>query len=62
MTKPYDKYDLIRGEKHKNAKLTDAEVILIRASSLTKEELGKQFNIHPTTAWKVKTKRTWRHI
>lgn len=43
-----------KGEKNPNAKLTWNDVILIRSSSLTLKELGRQFNITKQTVWCVK--------
>ena len=50
------------GEKSKNVKLTEKEVLEIRASNLMNTELGRIYNIHSTMISKIKLRRSWTHI
>ncbi len=53
---------MVRGDAHYRAKLTEADVLAIRASSLTQIELGKIFNIDPSTVSNIRTRKNWKHI
>lgn len=50
------------GEKHGSSKLTEEDVLKIRSSILPVTELAKIYNIHWSTIYQVKTKKSWRHV
>lgn len=50
------------GEAHWGAKLTDADIIKIRASNLTQREIGELFGITQCNVWHIKNRRTWTHV
>lgn len=49
-----------RGEKNKNAKLTEEQVIEIRKASGTKTEIGKSFGVSRSTIRLIKNGNTWK--
>ena len=51
-----------KGELCPTRKLTEKDVIEIRSSYLTLDQLSKKFNVLKTTICNVKTKRNWKHI
>lgn len=51
-----------RGERHCFAKLTDAAVLTIRASSKSQHELAVEFGVHPATIRDAVTGKTWKHL
>ncbi len=50
------------GEKHGMSKLTEDDVLSIRASSETPTILSKRFNISPLTVWEIRIRKRWKHI
>lgn len=50
------------GERHGMAKLTAAEIPLIRAATGTLYEIGDRFGIDYTTAGKIRQRKIWDHI
>lgn len=50
------------GEKNHKAKLTLADVMEIRKSSLSGKTLAQKYGIHPGTVTKIKLRQTWRHV
>jgi hypothetical protein len=50
------------GTKKVNAKLTDADVRAIRASTLTYKELALKFNVSKQLICFIRTRRAWKHI
>jgi hypothetical protein len=50
------------GEKSSLSKLTEKEVLEIRESDLSKDELCLQYNIVESCIRSIKTRRTWKHI
>ncbi len=50
------------GEKHGMSKLTEDDVLSIRASSETPTILSKRFNISTLTIWEIRTRKKWKHI
>ena len=44
------------------SKLTKKDVLNIRKSKLSIEELSRKLNVSFTTIWRIKTKKTWIHI
>lgn len=55
-----------RGEKSGVSKLTDDKVReikrLLATSSMSVNELGEMFNVHPSNISNIKCNRTWKHI
>jgi hypothetical protein len=51
-----------KGEKCHSAKLTEKDVLEIRASDYDAEYLAKKYNISKNTIWYVKRRATWTHI
>lgn len=57
--------DTIRGERNVNARLTDSDVIAIRAARSTGAklaELGRVYGVDQSTIWKVVNHKAWTHI
>lgn len=50
------------GSKVGNSKLTDAEVIAIRASSIGVNETARRMGLSPMTISLVRNRKTWTHI
>lgn len=51
-----------KGEQQYNSKLKDFEIIEIRNSDLTLNELSKIYNISTSVICSVKNKKSWKHI
>lgn len=51
-----------KGEKCHSAKLTDKDVLKIRASNFNAEYLSEIYNVSKNTIWQVKRRSTWTHI
>lgn len=51
-----------RGENNVKAKLTEADVREIRASTETTSALAKRYGVHYTTMVKVRDGRFWSHV
>lgn len=52
----------IKGEDSKSSKLTEKEVLEIRASSLSQKELAKIYNCDPSNIRRINLRLTWKHI
>ena len=50
------------GEKHGNARLTRAQIELIRSAVGSERELGEQFGVHRTHIGKIKRNKRWRQL
>ena len=50
------------GINNASSKLTDADVIAIRASSLSQGRLAKQYGVHQTTVSDIKRGKLWKHL
>jgi hypothetical protein len=60
-----DKYrddTILRGERNVCAKLTESDVLTIRASTESYRAVARQFGITVRTAWLVRNRRTWTHV
>lgn len=53
---------LIRGEASPDAKLTEADVRVIRSSTESQTELARQFGVHHVTIHDIVRCRTWKHV
>jgi hypothetical protein len=51
-----------KGETQGHAKLTEADVRAIRASSASNQALAAQYGVFHTAIWKARTGRSWSHI
>lgn len=51
-----------RGEKHHNNKLTSADVLEIRQSTLSQVELANLYGVSSPTICDIVSRRTWKHI
>lgn len=50
------------GEIHHRAKLTEADVVLIRESSMSPTETAKAFGVSLRTVYGIRRGRVWRHV
>lgn len=50
------------GADHHKSKLTEADVLAIRASDKPHTELAKEYGVSPGGIWSLRTRRTWKHI
>jgi len=51
-----------QGEKHPRSVLTEKEAAEILISGKSDIELGRIYGVSPTTAFNIKTGRTWKHL
>lgn len=51
-----------RGEKHAKAKVTEADVMAIRADTRLLREIASDYGIHLSVAWNIKNRVTWKHV
>lgn len=52
----------LRGERHHQAKLTDAQVREIKGSQERGTELARRFGVTPTMVCAIRKGRAWRHL
>jgi hypothetical protein len=52
----------VRGEKHGRAKLTEAEVIEIRASKDPQRVIAARYGVTPGAIALIQSRRHWRHL
>lgn len=50
------------GEKHGMARLTEEQVLQIRASNMMNTELGEQFDVSSQTIGRIKRNETWKYL
>lgn len=43
-------------------KLTREDVLSIRSSSLSDNQLSKKFNVRPGNIWNVRNRKSWQHV
>jgi hypothetical protein len=53
---------VLRGERHGNAKLTESDVLHIRASSEQGSVLAKRFNVTRCVITGIRKRRGWKHL
>jgi hypothetical protein len=53
---------ICRGERSPNAKLTDQDVVAIRASNDTDSALAAYYKINRSTINRVRNKKAWKHV
>lgn len=51
-----------RGENHNMNKLTEAQVLAIRADTRGGPTIGKEYGITNQAVWYIRTRRNWRHV
>jgi hypothetical protein len=55
--------DVLKGEKHAQAKLTKEQVVeIIENNTLTHQELGNLYNVSSALITRIKTGKCWKHI
>lgn len=54
--------DYPAGQRHSHAKLTDADVLAIRASGLGSSEAAKRFGISEPSASQIIRRKAWKHL
>ena len=52
----------LRGETVGTAKLTEKEVLEIRASSLSLREVAEKYGIDHSNAWAIRAGKSWKHL
>lgn len=52
----------LKGEKHGGAKLTEQDVLAIRAAKVTQTALAVQYGVSQTTVSDIRRRNVWRHI
>lgn len=56
----HDPANLLRGERHPNAKLSDQDVLDLRASTEPRKVLAERYGIHPMTVSKIRAGLCYR--
>lgn len=51
-----------KGEAHPNAKLTQEQVVAIRADTRTLTEIAKDYDVTNHAIHRIRTRKTWRHV
>lgn len=51
-----------QGESHNQSKLTEADVLAIRASAGRTKDIAAAYNISRVNVWLIKTRRAWGHL
>ena len=51
-----------KGEKNGSAKLTEADVLAIRADMRTQKEIADDFRIHQSNVSFIKSRKKWSHL
>jgi hypothetical protein len=62
MAKGRHVYGVVTGESHGCAKLTEAEVLAIRASTETGVHLAKAYGVSTTQISDIRNRRVWKHL
>lgn len=52
----------LKGERHPRAKLSEGDVVQIRASGLGARRLAKAFGVDPSVIQDVKNRIIWKHV
>lgn len=50
------------GERHWGVRLTNSDVLAIRASTATLRDLAKQYGVSPSTIYYARSGQSWKHI
>ena len=57
-----DKSVYYRGEQITKSKITEKDVINIRNDERTLKEIAKDYGMHFSAIWFIKTRRNWKHV
>jgi hypothetical protein len=52
----------VKGEQIGTSKLTERDVLAIRASTLASGLLAKKYGVHSTNIWAIRAGKSWRHL
>lgn len=52
----------MRGEHHANSKLTEKDVLAIRADKRMKKVVATDFKITRTMVWEIQSRKSWSHL
>ncbi len=52
----------IFGSRNWNTKFTDTDIVDIRSSTKNLYELGKQYDVTPSTIHYIRARKTWKHV
>lgn len=52
----------VKGEQIGTSKLTETDVLAIRASTLPSGALARKYGVHPTNIWAIRSGKSWRHL
>ena len=52
----------LKGENNGRAKLTDADVLAIRDSGLSQNEIAAEYGVSQTVVSNIKIRKSWKHI
>ena len=52
----------VKGEQIGTAKLTEADVLAIKASTNSASELAHEYGVHKTNIWAIRSGKSWRHL
>jgi hypothetical protein len=55
-------FKFVKGSKHINAKLQEANVIDILTSTLSAKQLAQKYNVALITIYSIKQRKLWKHI
>ena len=50
------------GESHGQARLTEKQVLEIRASSLSESDMAREYNVSCPTIGRIRRNETWKHL
>lgn len=53
---------VLQGEARPTAKLTEKDVLDIRASRASNRNLAERFDVHISTIWRIRQRKDWTHI
>jgi hypothetical protein len=51
-----------KGEAHSMAKLTEKDILDIRASNIGTMKLAEQYGVNYPYIWRIRTNQVWKHI
>lgn len=52
----------VRGERNPLSKLTDAQVLEIRASTESQYLLAEKYGVDQAMIWRIRARKAWTHI
>jgi hypothetical protein len=51
-----------KGRKNPSAKLTESQVLEVRASNKTSRAIAVKYGVHPATISSIRLRKSWKHI